>query len=356
MHKMNCVKQTMLSFIRHHFLSVCIAFLWLSPFLTKWGGGNGWISSYRLFNMMMFGVWLLSTLSMNLLTGYSGQVSLGQSALVLCGAYVTAILRQQLNVPLLGALGLTAMVTGLLGGTFIGLPAVRLRGPYLGIATFAFAVALPQLLKLKPLTPWTQGVNGIHLTPLYLPSALIGRVNLEQARYAFILLLTGLLTSGFWNLVHSRLGRAFTALREDELAATAMGIDIRHYKALAFGISAFYAGIGGGLLFFVQGYISPDSLGVFESILLLVAVVIGGLGSMLGSVFGALFLTFQAETISMLTHWLPHTDNLGGLLFGLLLILTAIALPEGIAGFVHNHLKQIRWSVSRRQISRLLSD
>ncbi|MFN8496194.1 MAG: branched-chain amino acid ABC transporter permease [Caldilineaceae bacterium] len=334
MGKTSYLKQRPFGFIYYRFMAVGCVLLLCLPLLPGWTGDKGLISAYRLFNLTMLGVWLLITLSLNLLVGYSGQVSLGQAALVLCGAYLTAVFRQQWNIPLLLALGLTGSVTGLMGGTFIGLPAVRLRGPYLGIVTFALAVALPQLLKLQPLTPWTQGVSGIHWTPLYLPTALIGRFTGEQIRYAIILFLTVVLTTGFRNLLESRLGRAFVALREDELAAAYMGIDVRLHKAFAFGVSAFYAGIGGGLFFVVQGYVSPDSLGVFDSILLLVAVVIGGLGSLAGSLYGALFLTFHSELISTLTHWLPHAENSGSLLLGVLLVLSGFIFPQGIAGFV----------------------
>lgn len=307
--------------------------LCLLPLLTNWPLTHGLFPTYRLFNAMMFGVWLLLTLSMNLLIGYSGQISLGQAALVLIGAYLTAILRQQAGLPFLLALLLAGVVTGIIGGVCIGQPAVRLRGPYLGIATFALAVALPQVLKMKPLLPWTQGVRGMHSTPLLLPAALVNALPAEQWRYYLVLLVVLPLTLAFGNLMHARLGRALRALREDELVAGQMGINVRRHKTLAFGLSAFYAGVGGGLFFFVQGYISPDSLGLFDSILLLVAVVIGGLGSVAGSIYGAIFLTFQSEVISTLTRWLPHAENLGSMIFGALLISATLLFPQGLTGF-----------------------
>lgn len=322
------------SFLRLHGPTIIgLLFLGLFPFLTSWPLTGSFLPTYRLFNAMMFGVWLLLTLSMNLLIGYSGQISLGQAALVLIGAYLTAILRQQIGLPFFIALLLAGVVTGMIGRIGIGQPAVRLRGPYLGIATFALAVALPQVLKMKPLLPWTQGVRGIHSTPLMVPATLANLLTAEEWRYYLVLLVVLPLTLAFGNLMRGRLGRALRALREDELVAGQMGINVRRYKTVAFGLSAFYAGVGGGLFFFVQGYVSPDSLGLFDSILLLVAVVIGGLGSFGGSLYGALFLTFQSEVISTLTRWLPNAETMGSMIFGALLISATLLFPQGLTGF-----------------------
>lgn len=320
---------------------VLMLLLCLLPWLPRWPGSWWLFPPYRLFNATMFGVWLLLTLSTNLLVGYSGQISLGQAALVLLGAYLTAILRQYGDLPFLCALLLAGLLSGLIGGVCIGQPAVRLRGPYLGIATFALAVALPQVLKMKPLLPWTQGVRGLHSAPLFLPPTLADALTIDQWRYYLTLAIVLPLTVAFHNLMGGRWGRALRALREDEIAASQAGINLRRYKTLAFGISTFYAGIGGGLFFFVQGYVSPDSLGLFDSILLLIAVVIGGLGSLVGSIYGALFLTFQSEVISTLTRWLPNANQLGNLLFGLLLISITLLFPEGLAGFLSRWQRRV---------------
>ena len=131
------------------------------PFLHNWPFFTLFIGEFRTFNATMFGIWLIILLGMNLLTGYSGQLSLGHAALVLISAYLTAILSQQYGFPLWGAVVLSAGVTGVLGGVVIGFPAVRLRGPYLAIATFGLMIALPQILKLNSLARWTNGANGV---------------------------------------------------------------------------------------------------------------------------------------------------------------------------------------------------
>ncbi|CAN5669222.1 branched-chain amino acid ABC transporter permease [soil metagenome] len=326
-----------------------IHFIWLGilllgfPFLYRWPVTGWFITRYRIFSATMFGVWLLVVLSLNLLTGYSGQISLGHAAFVLIGAYATAILQQQARLPLPFAILGAGLCTGLVGGVLIGLPAVRLSGHYLSIATFALAIALPQVLKIKFMVQWTNGARGIHLAQHVALSPLNLFLNADQYRYYGVMAVTVLMTILFWNLMRSRYGRALLALREHEIGAQQMGVPVAFYKALAFGISAVYAGIAGGLFFFVQGYVSPDSLGLFDSVLLVVAIVIGGLGSMPGSLFGAFFLTFQADIISALAHWLPHADNLGSVLFGLLLILATITFPQGVAGFVRQSHARLRW-------------
>ena len=308
------------------------------PFLHDWPFFSLFIGEFRTFNATMFGVWLLILLGMNLLTGYSGQVSLGHAALVLISAYTTAILSQQYGFPLLGAIVLSAGMTGIIGGVLIGVPAVRLRGPYLAIATFGLMLALPQILKIKFLTQWTNGTYGIGGSRMDPPGIMDGFLNSGQWLYYLTMLAVLIMTLLFWNLTRSRIGRAFVALRNSEIGAEQMGVDVPRYKALAFGISSLYAGLGGGLLFAVQRFVSPDSLNFIDSIFFLVAIVIGGLGTILGSVIGALFLTFQVEGISVLAGVIPGVGDLRNVIFGGFLIVVIILFPRGMAGFVQGHL------------------
>ncbi|MEX1158722.1 MAG: branched-chain amino acid ABC transporter permease, partial [Thermomicrobiales bacterium] len=158
---------------------------------------------------------------------------------------------------------------------------------------------------------------------------------LNQAQWVYyVCMVTAvIMTVLFWTLTRSRFGRAFIALRDSEIGAEQMGVNVPLYKALAFAISSFYAGIAGGLFFTVQTFVAPESLGFLESILFLVAIVIGGLGTILGSVFGALFLTFQAELISNLSDYVPDADRLRGAIYGTLLIGTILLFPRGLAWF-----------------------
>lgn len=308
------------------------------PFLHDWPFFNLFLGEFRTFNATMFGVWLLILLGMNLLTGYSGQISLGHAALVLIGAYTTAILSQQYGFPLLGAVVLSGGMMGIAGGFLIGFPAARLRGPYLAIATFGLMIALPQILKFKLLTQWTNGAFGLKGSRVDPPSFLGGVIDGSSWLYYIVLLAAVVMTMLFWNLTRSRFGRAFAALRNSEIGAEQMGVDVPRYKALAFGISSLYAGLGGGLFFAVQGFVSPDSLNFIDSLFFLVAIAIGGLGTILGSVIGAIFLTFQVEGISILAGVIPGVGDLRNVIFGGFLIGVIILFPRGIAGFVQRHM------------------
>jgi branched-chain amino acid transport system permease protein len=305
------------------------------PFLHTWPFFDQFITQFRTFNATMFAVWLLVVLSMNLLTGYSGQISLGHAAVVLVGAFTTAILSDRFSVPMPLAIALAGVFTGVFGGLVIGIPAVRLSGPYLAIATFALVLSLPQILKIEGLNNLTHGALGIRIRELQPPGFVDGYLDQAQWLYYVTMATAVFLTIVFWNLTHSRIGRAFIALRDSEIGAEQMGVNVPVYKALAFGLSSFYAGVAGGLFFMVQGFVGPESLGFFESILFLVAVVIGGLGTVLGSVFGALFLTFQAEAIDRLGHVFAEARSLRGVIYGGALVITMLLFPRGVAGAVH---------------------
>lgn len=304
------------------------------PFLHTWPFFSEFISKFRTFNATMFAVWLLVVLSMNLLTGYSGQISIGHSAVVLVGAFTAGILSDQYNVPIPLAIALAGLFTGVAGGIVIGIPAVRLSGPYLAIATFALVISLPQILKIEVFTRWTNGALGIRVREVQ-PPAFVDRF-LDQAEWLYYVTMATavFMTIVFWNLTHSRIGRAFIALRDSEIGAEQMGVNVPLYKALAFGLSSLYAGVAGGLFFMVQAFVGPESLGFADSILFLVAIVIGGLGTVLGSVFGALFLTFQGEAIDRLGDVFAQARNLRGVIYGGLLIITVLLFPRGIAGSV----------------------
>jgi branched-chain amino acid transport system permease protein len=305
------------------------------PYFHTWPLLGGFIGEFRTFNATMFAVWLLVVLSMNLLTGYSGQISLGHAAVVLIGAYATGILFDQYGVPLPVAIALAGAFTAVVGGFVIGIPAVRLSGPYLAIATFALVITFPQILKIEVLTRWTNGALGIRIREVQPPGFVDGFLDQRQWLYYMTMTTAVVMTVLFWNLTRSRIGRAFVALRDSEIGAEQMGVNVPLYKALAFGISSLYAGVAGGLFFAVQAFVGPESLGFLDSILFLVAIVIGGLATILGAIFGALFLTFQGELISNLADVIPEAERARGVIYGGLLIVTMLLFPRGLAGFVH---------------------
>lgn len=311
-------------------------FLLVFPFLHNWPFFGAFISEFRTFNVTMFAVWLLVVLSMNLLTGYSGQISLGHAGVMLVGAYTTAILFDQYSVPLALAVLMAGVFTGLVGGVIIGIPAVRLTGPYLAIATFALIITMPQILKIESLTRWTNGAMGIPVAEIQPPGFVDGFLDQRQWLYYAAMGSAVVMTILLWNLTSSRIGRAFIALRDSEIGAEQMGVNVRLYKAMAFGVSSLYAGVAGGLYFMVQSFVAPESLGFLDSILFLVAIVVGGLATILGSIFGALFMTFQSELISELAKIVPEADRMRGVIYGFLLIGMMIFFPRGLAGFVRS--------------------
>jgi branched-chain amino acid transport system permease protein len=333
-------------------LAVLGALLIAFPFMHEWPVTGRFIGDFRTFNATMFAVWFLVSMSMNLLTGSSGQISLGHAAVVLTGAYTTGIFFDQFSIPLALAVPLAGVFTGVVGGLLIGLPAVRLSGPYLAIATFSLIITMPQILKLNGIDELTNGALGIGIKQVGVPAFFDSFLDARQWLY-YVTMATALFMAVLlWNLTHSRIGRAFVALRDSEIGAEQMGINVPLYKAMAFGISSFYAGIGGGLFFVAQTFVAPESLRFNDSILFLVAIVIGGLGSMLGSVFGALFLTFQVEVISNLPDWIPLLDRvrdfeqLNSVIYGALLIGTILLFPRGIAGITQRLLATARGGTS----------
>jgi branched-chain amino acid transport system permease protein len=216
-------------------------------------------------------------------------------------------------------------------GFLFGLPALRLEGLYLALATFALGVAMPQLLKYKALEGWTGGVQGIVIlkpeAPAFFPK--IGLpLDADQWLYFFTLAVAALMFVLGWNLLRGRVGRALVAIRDQHIAAEAMGVNNALYKSAAFGVSAMYTGVAGALGAIAVQFVAPDSFSVFLSIMLLVGIVIGGLASISGALYGALFIQFVpniADEISKAAPWA---------IFGILMLAFVYLMPTGVAGAV----------------------
>ena len=295
---------------------VLLAALLAFPFLVK---------GYFIFQATMILAYAVALMGLNLLTGYNGQISLGHGAFYAIGAYTTAILMDRYGVPYwltIPASGLVCLTAGYL----FGLPALKLEGLYLALATFALSMALPQFLKYKNFEPWTGGVQGIVLMK---PDAPFGLpLTQDQWLYFVGLCVAILLLILARNLLRSSVGRAIVAIRDNPLSAETMGVDNRHYKATVFGISAMYTGIGGSLAAIAVQFVGPDSYGMFLSISLLVGIVVGGLGTISGAVYGAIFILLVpnvAEQISKSAPWA---------VYGVALILFAYLLPGGVVGLI----------------------
>ena len=283
------------------------------------------VSNYRTFQFTLALVYSIALLGLNLLTGYNGQISLGHGAFYAIGAYCAAILMDQYGVPYWATLPVAAVVC-LVAGFLFGLPALRLEGLYLALATFALAVSLPALLKYHHLEQWTGGVQGIVLLK---PDAPFGLpLNPDQWLYFFTLAITVLMFVLAWNILRGRMGRAMIAIRDQHIAAEAMGIHTAMVKSMTFGISAMYTGIAGALGAIAIQFVAPDSFNIFVSIVFLVGIVIGGLASISGAIYGALFIQFVpniADAISKAAPWA---------IFGIFLLGFVYLMPMGVAGAV----------------------
>jgi branched-chain amino acid transport system permease protein len=287
------------------------------------------LSNYSTFQMTMVLVYAIALLGLNILTGYNGQISLGHGAFYAIGAYATAVLMDKFGWPYWATLPVAAAVC-LLAGFLFGLPALRLEGPYLALATFALAVALPHLLKYKHLEQWTGGVQGIVITKPDSPIAsLFGlRMNGDRWLYFFTLFVTVIMFVIGWNLLRGRIGRALIAIRDQPVAAASMGIDNALYKSLAFGVSAMFTGVAGALGAIAVAFVAPDSFTVFLSLSLMVGMVIGGLASISGAFFGALVVQFVPNVADHISKAAP------GAIYGAMLILFMYVMPTGIVGAI----------------------
>ncbi|MBR0724953.1 branched-chain amino acid ABC transporter permease [Bradyrhizobium manausense] len=272
---------------------------------------------FQLTQLLYLG---LAVLALNILTGGSGQFSLGQSAFYAIGAYVTAVMMEQFNVPYFLCLPVSAVLCFGAGFLF-GQPALRLSGVYLALATFALATAMPQLLKLNFLEHWTGGVQGLVVTKPDAPFGL--KMSQDMWLYYFTLVVVLAIYILSVNLLRSRSGRAFMAIRDNEIAASAMGINVALYKTLAFGVSAAITGVAGGLSAIAVQFVAPDSFTITLAIQLFLGMVVGGVGWLPGSIVGAAFIIFVpniAEGIS---------KGLSGAVFGVLLFLVIYLVPHG---------------------------
>jgi branched-chain amino acid transport system permease protein len=338
------------------------------------------ISDFKAREYSYVGIYLIALLGLNILTGYTGQISLGHGAFMAIGGYTTAILmagNEQFGGPISGGmkdlwtLPIAGVVAGLVGVAF-GLPATRLSGLYLALATFAFAVAMPPTI--RRFEEFSGGGTGVQLFGLpeltgsdaVLPADPSALATFEVLGWTFTqndwmyYLAWSIALVAFavaWLILRGRTGRAFRAVRDSETAAVSSGVGLVRYKTLAFGISAAYAGVAGGLLAIVTSYVNPDVFPIALSIFLLVGIVVGGLGGLSGLVFGAIFIAFvplwaQGQDLGSLLpdRILVEAQKPGGasIVFGVVLILLMFFLPNGVGGL----FRRAGQVVARRRYSR----
>jgi branched-chain amino acid transport system permease protein len=295
------------------------------------------IADTNEYRFAFVATYFIAALGLQILTGYAGLISLGQGGFMLVGAYVTAILTVDHGWRDLYTIPLAGLITGALGFLF-GFPALRLRGVYLALATFAIPIALVALA--KKYAGFTGGVGGKSLT----------RVLSGHTAYLTTWPIAGAMFLLAWLLLQGKLGRSFRTIRESEIAAVSSGINVALTKTLAFGISAFFAGVAGSLYAIIIGFVNPDTFGVQLSLLILIGVVVGGLGSLTGVVAGAIFVEYVPLYAPDILSWAekplgspldPKRAGAGAAVYGFILLIVLYAFPTGIAGLLRRAYKTV---------------
>jgi branched-chain amino acid transport system permease protein len=275
-------------------------------------------------------IWAVAGLGLMLLTGQTGQVSLGHSAFMALGCYLTVNF-MELGLPFLVAFLLAGAVTGIIGG-IIAIPALKLHGVYLAIFTLALAILADDIIVI--LEHWTGGVNGYFAPEIWIFGVEVNRW-VNPAAWYYLALGTALfVTLMYRNLLRSPLGRAFAAVRDSEISAQAMGIDVARTKTLAFGLSCAFAGLGGALMGLFAGAFNNETFNFLIAIQLLMMIIIGGLGFIHGAFLGAIVIAFLPQALSMATDFMGSSSIPGMEIgaFGAILIAFILFEPMGLYG------------------------
>jgi branched-chain amino acid transport system permease protein len=309
-------------------LGLLLAVLATAPFFA---------TSYWMDVLTRILISIVAAMGLNILTGFTGQISLGNAAFLAVGAYATAFMSGRLGLPFPIVIPIAGVLTALVGMVF-GVPSLRLKGLYLAVATLAAHFVIE-----FGITHWegvTGGVNGISV-----PAAKLGPLALESDKQLFWLVLpvTALLLWFAKNLFRTKVGKAFVAIRDQDISSEVMGVNVFKYKLLSFGVSSFYVGVAGALFAYQARIISPENFPITVAIDQLGMIIIGGLGSVLGSIFGAVFVTLLPEVLRLMTGALSDEyPQLVGLfaplktgLFGLAIVLFLVFEPDGMAARWH---------------------
>lgn len=288
-------------------------------------------NEYWLYLACLVAINIASTTGLNILTGYTGLVSLGQAAFMGVGAYTVAAFQQHLGTPVLLNL-LAAGVVTMLVGLVVGLPSLRVKGLYLAIATIAASVVLHFVF-----ANW-HSVTGGHAGATVEPASLLGFTFDTSFRFYWLVMpITVLMVAGAANLFRTRIGRAFIAIRDRDISAEVLGIPLLRYKLLSFGLSSFYAGVAGGLWAYFFRVVTPESFPLIMSIFFLAAVIVGGMGTILGAILGAIFMTMVPEALKLIVGWLPLSADatlvlspVRTIVFGVLIVGFLVFEPLGL--------------------------
>ncbi|WP_151633505.1 branched-chain amino acid ABC transporter permease [Noviherbaspirillum aerium] len=305
---------------------------WLIALMVLLAAFPFFAGEYWLYLACLVAINIASTTGLNLLTGYTGLVSLGQAAFMGLGAYTVAILQIRFGTPFLLNL-LAGGVVAMIGGIIVGLPSLRVKGLYLAIATIAAG-----FITHFAFSHWaslTGGTGGLAVPPAQLFGLAL---DTSFRLYWVIMPLTILMLFGAANLFRTRIGRAFIAIRDRDISAGVLGIPLLRYKLMSFALSSFYAGVAGGMFAYFFRIVTPESFPLIMSIFFLAAVIVGGMGTIRGGIFGAVFMTMVPELLKIVIGWLPISSNttlilspVRTIVFGLLIVLFLIFEPHGLA-------------------------
>jgi branched-chain amino acid transport system permease protein len=295
-----------------------------------------WLSDFHASEVAYVGIYFIAILGLNILTGYTGQISLGHGAFMAIGGYTTAIMVGHHNVRDLWTIPLAGLIAGGAGLLF-GIPALRLSGLYLALATFALAVGLPAVL--KKFDHFTGGTEGIQLfgrpgfTGKGFENVHVFGQTLTFNNWLYYLCWTiaAVLFVVAWVVLGGRMGRTFRAIRDSEVAATSAGVNLPLYKTLAFGVSAFYAGVAGSLFALATTFVNPDTFPIVLSLYLVIGVVISGLGSIWGILAGALFIKYVPYLASTYVTKAPGAPDVA---YAIVLIVVVVLMPFGLTGLI----------------------
>jgi len=306
---------------------------WLAIFIVSMILAPFFVSRYQLSILNEIGIVVIGALGLNLLTGYTGQISLCHGAFVGIGAYTAALLASKLGVPFLISLPLSGLMAALLG-MVVGIPSLRLKGLYLALGTLAFGFIVEYILFHWDLI---QGDMGMAV-----PKISFGTFTVRTERQFYFLIMTAATIAVIFakNIARTKIGRCFVAIRDRDIAAEAMGIPLAKYKVMAFAISAFYAGIAGCIMAYYQKWIVPGSFDLSLSIAYIAMIIMGGLGTILGSILGAILITGIPHGIVYFTDVFKEScPAISGLIvdfklgiFGLIIVLTLLFEPRGLVG------------------------
>ncbi len=303
-------------------------------------------SSYYIYLANYIAINVIVTIGLNILVGYTGQISLGHAGFFAIGAYMTILGMSRFHIPFFPAIILAGLISAFFG-FLLGIPALRLEGPYLAIATLGFGMAITETIGRWQ---FFGGRMGLEAPPLDILRPLGSFVlKSDTQKYFLFISICVFLTWCARNIMKTRIGRAFIAIRDSDIAAQTIGINLTLYKTMAFAVSAFYTAIAGGLMAFLLGFINPSSFNFILSIYFLAFVIVGGIGSISGSVMGGILMSIlmiELEKIQELPYlghlivtiserWMDISGihNISSIIFGLIIILIVVVEPLGLYGF-----------------------